>query len=291
MKAFLTCSALMLAMLASGCEREPAGKPVARAQIGTVATPAPLAGASPTVQNSPNFASEMETACRSVIYQNTPLTQCLAIPANNRIITALADPDGKIYGSLAAYAKGRDATNIAFAMNGGGFNRSKEQPTGYFVENFKRLHSLDTSGAKNDSDTGEGGVFYGDDGKWHIRSTSDFLANVTKRPEFGVQAGPMLVRHGKINPKLAGDKGKQVTQNAVGIDAKGRAHFVISNAPVSLPKLAHFFRDELKVKDALSLDGGASQLWSPATERLDTGGIIGPIIVVEKRPDSDNPSE
>ena len=69
--------------------------------------------------------------------------------------------------------------------------------------------------------------------------------------------------------------------NAVGVDAKGRAHFVISNAPLSFGKLARFYRDELGVKNALYLDGSVSQLWNPATDRIDSGAPIGPILVVE----------
>ena len=58
---------------------------------------------------------------------------------------------------------------------------------------------------------------------------------------------------------------------------------MISNAPISFGKLARFYKDELHVKNALYLDGNVSQLWNPATERLDTGAPIGPIVVVRKK--------
>ena len=70
---------------------------------------------------------------------------------------------------------------------------------------------------------------------------------------------------------------------AVGVDAAGRAHFVISDVPVSFGKLARYYRDKLKAPDALYLDGNVSGLWDPAMGRLDSGPPLGPLIVVEKR--------
>ena len=279
MRKATVCCILTLALGLTACGQEQPGKPVARAQIGT-ATPG--AGGSPTASPTAttSFASEVETACRSVIYRNVPLTQCLAVPSNNRIATALADAAGKVYGSLSAYAKVHDPSQIAFAMSGGEFD-DKGQPTGYFVQDSKRTQTLAT-GTKADG----GGVFFGNGDSWEIRSTKDFLANVAKRPDFGIQSGPMLVSKGRVDGRLRSDGATPEIRSAVGIDAKGRAHFVISNAPVTLEVLAHFFADELKVDNALSLGSGGSQLWSPATDRLDTGAPIGPILVIEKRSDA-----
>ena len=72
-------------------------------------------------------------------------------------------------------------------------------------------------------------------------------------------------------------------RNGVGIDATGKAHFVMAQGPVSFGQLARFFRDELKTPYALYLDGGpASNLWDPATGRMDAGRV-GPILVVSKK--------
>ncbi|MEO1967836.1 MAG: phosphodiester glycosidase family protein [Sphingomonadaceae bacterium] len=284
MRKATVCCILGMAMGLTACGQEQPGKPVARAQIGKAtatgqpSVPAPTDSASAT----PSFASEVETSCRSVIYRDVPLTQCLAIPANNKITTALAASSNAPYRSLTAYAKAHDASKIAFAMNGGWYDE-KGQPTGYFVQDSKRLQPL-VSDAKANS----GGVFYGTGDDWEIRTTKDFLANVTKRPDFGIQSGPMLVTDGRIDAAARSKNTKAEIRSAVGIDDKGRAHFVISNAPVSTELLARFFASELKVKNALCLDKGTSQLWSPATDRLDTGDPIGPILVIEKRPETPN---
>jgi uncharacterized protein YigE (DUF2233 family) len=65
----------------------------------------------------------------------------------------------------------------------------------------------------------------------------------------------------------------------VGVDAQGRAHFVISETPISFGKLARYLRDEMKVGNAVYLDGQVSSMWDPAKGRIDKGRV-GPIIVV-----------
>ena len=71
----------------------------------------------------------------------------------------------------------------------------------------------------------------------------DFLANVTERPQFGTQSGPMLVIDGKLHPEFSQDGDSRLIRNGVGVDDRGRAHFVISNGPISFGKLARFYRD------------------------------------------------
>ena len=88
---------------------------------------------------------------------------------------------------------------------------------------------------------------------------------------------------GAIHPEITRDGPSRLVRNAVGVDADGRAHFVISNSPISFGKLARFYKDELEVNNALFLDGNVSLLWNPSTDRLDTGAPIGPIVVVEKK--------
>lgn len=266
----------------TACGSQPEGQPVARARIdGKTGSPA----ATPTPP--PTVTSQVESACRSIIFEDTPLTDCLAVPARHRIAMDLGPSGEAPYRSLEAFAKRQDPDRIAFAMNAGMFD-DDGKPVGYFVENSDRLKELDTAEGEGNFYMKPNGVFYGTGEDWHVRSTEDFLANVTERPEFGTQSGPMLVVDGKIHPEITHDGPSRMVRNAVGVDEKGRAHFVISNAPVSFGKLARFYRNELGVKNALYLDGNVSLLWNPSTDRLDTGAPIGPIVVVEKK---DTPSE
>ena len=264
----------------AACQPPQEGEAVARVQVS--GTPSETASPSP----SASIASEVESACRQVIFENTPLTDCIAIPERHRIATALAGPDGN-FRSLSAFAATRDPKTIAFAVNAGMFDEAGD-PIGYFVQAGERTKELNTAEGEGNFHMQPNGVFFGSGDSWEIRTSEDFLDNVSERPDFGTQSGPMLVVGGRLHPEIRDDGPSRTIRNAVGVDARGRAHFVISAAPISFGKLARFYRDELKVKNALYLDGSVSQLWNPATERLDGGAPIGPILVVERKvPDDD----
>ncbi len=270
-----TIAALALLAL-TACEAQPEGEPVARARIdGKQQAPTPEPSPTETL------ASQVESACRSIIFEDTPLTHCLAVPARHGISMTLGGSDQR-YRSLTDLSASVDGETIAFAMNAGIFD-GDGTPVGYFVEDSDRREELDTGDGTGNFYMKPNGVFYGSDGQWMVRDTEWFLANVTERPEFGTQSGPMLVIDGKIHPRITHDGPSRLLRNAVGVDDEGRAHFVISNAPISFGKLARFYLDELEVKNALFLDDTVSLLWNPATERLDTGAPIGPIVVVTKK--------
>ena len=272
---------LPLIVLAA-CEPAPEGEPVTRTRIDGQAG---STGPSPTASATASGTTQFESACRSVIFEDTPLTHCLATPSRHTIAMDLGPDSGAPYRSLTALAQARSGDSIAFAMNAGMFD-DEGKPIGYFVEGGERLQTLNTNAGEGNFHMKPNGVFFGTGETWEIRTTDDFLANVRDRPEFGTQSGPMLVIDGKLHPEISRDGDSKLIRNAVGVDERGRAHFVVSNAPVSFGKLARFYRDELAVKNALYLDGNVSALWNPATGRLDTGAPIGPILVVEKKEQS-----
>lgn len=263
----------LLALVA--CNPQPEGEPVVRTRIdgeGVSATPTP----------TQTVASSVESACRSIIFEDTPITDCVAIPARHTIAMVLGPTGDAPYRSLSTFSQAQDADSIAFAMNAGMFDE-EGKPVGYFVAGAERLRELNTDDGEGNFYMKPNGIFYGSGSEWHVLTTEDFLANVKDRPEFGTQSGPMLVVDGSIHPEITRDGPSKLIRNAVGVDDQGRAHFVISNAPISFGKLARFYRDELKVKNALYLDGTVSQLWNPATDRLDTGAPIGPIVMVTRK--------
>lgn len=272
-------------LLLTACEPAPEGEPVTRTRIDGKAAPAPTGIPSPEAEQGGTM--QVESACRSIIFEDTPLTHCLAVPSRHSIGTDLRPSDGSPYRSLSAFSRSEDGDTIAFAMNAGMYD-DDGNPIGYFVENSQRIQTLNTNDGSGNFHMDPNGVFYGSEGKWEVRTTSDFLANVTERPQFGTQSGPMLVIDGQLHPDFSHDGESRMIRNGVGVDDRGRAHFVISNGPISFGKLARFYRDELDVKNALQLDGNVSALWNPATERLDTGALIGPILVVRKK---DTPDE
>ena len=221
--------------------------------------------------------------CSSAAFEGVPLTHCLADPARNTIRMALG-PVGKPYRSLSELAVSLNAKagNVAFAMNAGMFD-AMGLPIGYYVENGARGHALNRNEGWGNFHLQPNGVFFGTGTRWEVRTADDFAAHVANRPQFGTQSGPMLVIAGKLHPRIDNDGPSQKLRNAVGVDRQGRAHFVISEAPISFGKLARYFRDVLHTPNALFLDGSVSSLWDPHMGRVDGGPPLGPLIVVEKR--------
>lgn len=224
------------------------------------------------------------SACEAVIFEDAPLTHCMADPAVHTIRTALEGPGGQVLGSVGALAAsiGDDAGHVAFAMNGGMYD-NEGRPIGYYVEDGERLHRLNRNPGPGNFHLLPNGVFFGSDGEWTVLTSDEFAETVEERPQFATQSGPMLLIDGELHPDLSPDGQSRKIRNAVGVDNAGRAHFLISEAPLSMGKLARFYRDMLDVENALFLDGTVSQLWDPAKERIDSGIPVGPLIVVEKK--------
>lgn len=269
-------SAAILALVLIACEQQPAGEPVMRAEIGKTTNE--------TANARPVEPKEVASACKATDFEGVLLTHCVADPVKHSIRMALAAEDGPPHGSLRAYREGlgAGAAAVVFAMNGGMFD-GEGVPIGYYVENGNRLKELNRSEGAGDFFLRPNGVFFGSDGKWEIRAADNFYSNVEQRPQFGTQSGPMLVIEGQLHPELTEEDPSKIIRNAVGVDADGRAHFVISQVPVSFGLLARYFRDELGTPNALSLNARSSALWDPATERLDPAAPLGPLIIVSKR--------
>ena len=278
-RGFVLTAGLMLALTA--CSEAPAGEPVTRVNLDGSAieeTPAPSPSPTPT-------AAAVASACRAVVFEDVPLTHCTADPAQHRIETANLGADKQPFGSMSAFAASADAATIAFAMNGGMYGDDLKA-IGYYVQNGERLALLNRGdGAKEGGGNfymKPNGVFFGTGGTWQVLGSNTFFNTVGDRPQFGTQSGPLMVIDGKLHPDIQENGPSRAVRNGVGVDAGGKAHFVISDAPISFGQLARYFRDEVKVANALYLDGQVSSLWDPATGRQDQGRV-GPIIVVTNR--------
>ncbi|MFS0849435.1 phosphodiester glycosidase family protein [Novosphingobium panipatense] len=228
-------------------------------------------------------------SCQGTSFEGVSFTHCVAVPGRHGIRTILGPKGGQPYRSLSQLAVDRPdrSAPVAFAMNGGMFD-AEGGPIGYYVEDGEKGKSLNTNEGFGNFHLLPNGVFFGDtNGKWQIRTSTDFEQSVHDRPDFGTQSGPMLVIDGNLHPKIDPDGKSLKLRNGVGIDNKGRAHFVISDEPVSFGKLARYFRDTLRCRNALFLDGSVSSLWDPEHGRVDGGPPLGPLIVVEKRTKAD----
>lgn len=269
-------------ILLAGCASEPEAEEASAEEPAEVAVK--LVSIPPT-----SAAEAEEQACRRMTFEEVLLTHCIADPEKHRISTILGPKDGEPFRGMGRLAQARGTVEantvsmqVVFAFNAGMFDEAGK-PIGYYVENGERLKKLNRNKGKGNFHLLPNGVFYGSDGKWEVRSSDWFVDNVTERPDFGTQSGPMLVIDGEIHPKFADDGESKYIRNGVGVDEDGFAHFVISEMPLSFGKLARFYRDELKVPNALYLDGNVSALWYPKGARIDASPPLGPLIVVEKR--------
>ncbi len=259
----MAATSILLAFLVTSCGADSISKPVAEG---------------PIAKNGTSSGT-----CRAAVFEGSEFTRCSALPGKQQINMVLNDDNGTPFRSLRRLEQSlaKKSGNILFAMNGGMFD-DEGRPIGYYVEYGKRIKKLNQKAGGGNFHLLPNGVFFGDQSSWQIRTTDYFSENVTTRPDFATQSGPMLVIDGKLHPKIAVNGASINIRNAVGIDADGRAHFVISEVPVSFGKLARFMRDELKCANALYLDGAVSALWYPAGDRQDAGASLGPLIVVTK---------
>ena len=270
----------LLAIVAlAACDQAPEGEAIVRAELGgdvakAETVPEPEPSPTPTEPAVPS-------ACKTVEFESTPLTHCVANPSEHRITMAYGQGSNGRFGSLAAFAETVDKRTIAFAINGGP-SGDDGKPKGYFVQNKNRIAELDLGNGDGNFYIKPNGVFYGTGNAWRLRTTPSFYSGVRDRPQFGTQSGPMLLVDGKLPTEISENGPSRAIRSGVGIAGDGKAHFVVSQKPLSFGRLARYFRDEANAKNALFLASNRSVLWDPATERLDNGSV-GPIIVVTKR--------
>jgi uncharacterized protein YigE (DUF2233 family) len=172
------------------------------------------------------------------------------------------------------------ADSVGFAMNGGMFDENG-RPIGLAVIDGRSVRAINSRDGGGNFHLKPNGVFLVKfDGTAQVVASGSFKMSSDIR--FATQSGPMLVIDGAIHPKFDADGPSRFIRNGVGIGLDGRPLFVISNEVVSFGKLARFFRDGLKSRNALYFDGSVSSLWDPAAGRQDAGVPLGPIIVALK---------
>ncbi len=246
----------------------------------------PLAACSVRDENGDTEARV--SICEPMVFEDVRFTHCTAEPGEHAIATELSPDDSdtpyRSFDALAEDMSEVELSHLALAMNGGMFNPDGF-PIGYYVEDGLRFTVLNQNEGPGNFHLLPNGVFFGETaaGPWRVWETERFADSIDQRPEFATQSGPMLVISGDLHPAFDNDGPSRTNRNAVGVDAAGRAHFVLSDDPVSMGKLARLYRDVLGVNNALYLDGTVSLLWDPASGRMDRGEPIGPIILVTDR--------
>lgn len=274
----IICAAIALA----ACEQQPAGEAIVTTQLdGSDPVEIVEAPDEPSDPDAGPPAEVAQSSCSDIAFEGVSLTHCVADPAKHRIETALAAASGENFGTIQSWAAGKNEGEIAFVTNGGMYGDDL-RAIGYFVRNSERLKELNRADGPGNFHLKPNGVFFGTGNTWRVLDTETFFRTVGDRPQFGTQSGPMLVIDGKLHPEFQFDGPSRAIRNAVGVTSDGKAHFVISNSPISFGKFGRFFRDELKTPNALFLDGNVSSLWDPAKGRMDNRRV-GPLLVVKDK--------
>lgn len=222
-------------------------------------------------------AAAPEGPCRQLLFEGTRFTVCGDPGA--RVEVRTSGRGGRPYRSFVAleHVLGDRSEDVLFAMNGGMFDEDGHA-IGLLIEDGRQLHAINRRKGGGNFHLMPNGVFLvREDGKAEVVASERFkpAADIA----FATQSGPMLVIDGKLHPKFEPDGRSRYVRNGIGIGPEGQALFVISEAPVSFGMLARFFRDELRCRNALFLDGSVSSLWDPANARMDSFSALGPMIV------------
>ncbi len=216
--------------------------------------------------------------CQDQTFDEVSYTVCTAhTGADLRLF--LKDGNGHGLGSFAAVdaALAAEGLKLAFAMNAGMY-RPDRLPVGLYIEKGQELAPLIRRPGPGNFGLQPNGVFCIAPDRFAVIETLAFDA---ARPNcrFASQSGPMLVISGQLHPKFLPGSDSTYIRNGVGVSADGQtAYFVISNQATNFHRFASFFRDGLKVPDALFLDGSISRLYSTDLGRSDFGFAMGPIV-------------
>jgi len=231
----------------------------------TAAKEAPVAGA---------------PACTSETFEGSAFVDCIAERTRGELRLYDRDAEGRALRSFSALQTllKTDAKRVRFAMNGGMFDDAGS-PIGLYVSSGQTVTPVNRNRGPGNFHLMPNGIFSVEADGFHVRTTDKYVQIAANTALLATQSGPMLVIDGKLHPQISADGTSQNIRNAVGIDKLGRAHFVISDDPVSFGRIARYLRDVKDCPNALFLDGTVSSLWHPATGRMDVGAPLGPMIV------------
>lgn len=220
----------------------------------------------------------VDAPCSERTFEGDSFIVCRADLARDDVRLFWKRADGSDYGAAAALP----GAGLIFASNAGMF-KPDYTPAGLHVEGGRMLAPL------NRRQSGYGnfhmqpnGVFWIANRRAHVTTTATF-AKSSVTPTLATQSGPMLVIDGKLHPRFEPDGSSRYVRNGVGVGGDGVIAFATSVAPVSFGKFGRLFRDGLKSRNALYLDGSVTELFVPGMAHIGGGRRLGPLIGVYRR--------
>lgn len=164
---------------------------------------------------------------------------------------------------------------MLFAMNAGMFHYTYH-PVGLFIENKKKLFPLNQHRGWGNFYLQPNGVLAWNSKQAVILSTSQYVKGKFKA-DYATQSGPMLVFNRRINPIFIAESKSLKIRNAVGIKDQV-LYFVLTEQAVNFYALASFMQNELKLEQALYLDGTISAMYLAEKDVNTQSSPFGPML-------------
>lgn len=218
-------------------------------------------------------------SCQNVSYQDNRYSVCEIDMRAADLRLFLYDDSDRVYGhfSRLSGALERQGETLLFAMNAGMYHDNRA-PVGHYVEDGQEVMRVIPNPGPGNFGLVPNGVFCIRPGRADVIETQAFLKQ-SPDCDYATQSGPMLVIDGALHPKFLPDSASRFIRNGVGTSADGkRAVFAISSNTVTFHEFGSFFKDGLKLPNALFLDGNISRLYAPELGRNDAGFSLGPIV-------------
>jgi uncharacterized protein YigE (DUF2233 family) len=221
--------------------------------------------------------------CQPYRFEQHSYTLCTAPLSRFDIQIFWQRPDGTPYSYLNALPKtGKKGGELAFALNGGMFHPSY-RPVGLYIEDGRELVRASTTSGPGNFHLKPNGIFYAGEEDAGVLETGAFL-KLRPKALFATQSGPMLVIDGKLHPRLARANASAKMRDGVCV-RDAAAFFAISEEEVPFDTFERLFRDGIKCRNALFLDGGsAPALYVPSASRSGNSFLgLGPMIAVYEK--------
>ena len=221
------------------------------------------------------FIASLVSICMSHVYAMQH--QIIKVDHLQQLRLFLKDPKNARYYQKFAHIQKMLPTceQLSFAMNAGMYHPDF-QPVGLYVEEGKEIVELNEAQGFGNFFMQPNGVLAWNDKYAVIKTTTDYKS-MRFKPRFATQSGPMLVYKGQVNRQFLADSNSLKIRNGVGV-RNNQLYFVISQQRVNFYQFAQFFKQNLKIDNALYLDGSISSLYSSQTKRHDKTFNLGPIV-------------